>query len=851
MGKHHWTDRMAAKGRETLGTDVIPLNYNIFIETDLKKFKYHGIEKIKVTANRQVSSIALNSIGINVRNAHIISGKEKQEMSVKYIEKLQRVVLSFRKPVKGNAELHIDFDGTNDDSLRGFYRSKYTIDGKDEYILTTQFEPSDARKAFPCFDEPSLKATFEISLRIPDGLSAVSNMPIADEEVSGKDRIITFMRTPKMSSYLVYLGVGRFDYYESRPKGLPTLRVVTVPGRGGKSKTALEMCESFLRFYNDYFGIKYPLPKLDLLAIPDFSSGAMENWGAITFREIELLCDSSTSTSVKQRIAEVIAHELVHQWFGDLVTMEWWDDLWLNESFAEYMSKKAVENAYPKWQFELQSMTENLGNAFAIDQFANTHPISAHVRTPDDINEIFDEISYDKGSVVLGMLEDYAGSEAFRKGLHSYIREHSYSNAVKEDLWESISSAAKRDGKQHFSRVASSWIENAGYPAISVSRVADGLELRQSRFTLSKDRRLEGKWDIPVHYASGNGEEGMLLMDKGTARIRSADPGNIKLNYGQKGLYRTLYPGEMLNAIGKRIKDKRLSPVDGWGVEKDVYTFAKTSRIKVEEYMGFAEKYCMNPGYPLDANVSGHLSGLTETLKYSRRLHGRVRKLNIRYHKKILNRLGWKPNGSERNVAKFLRSISIAALGISGHMPTVRKARKLLNAYLKSGTIDKDIRNAVFTVNGWNGNRKLYDTFISMYRKEQNSEIQRVLMRALCMFNDPNLVRKILDFSLSKDVRLQDAVFFHMLCSGNPAAQKVLWKWTQSNWKQLMKRCASGAHMLDHYVSSLGCVDDQRTRDEIARFYSIKSNRRGDIERSIKQTLELIDMNIAFKGFNK
>ncbi len=842
---------MAAKGRETLGTDVVPSNYSISIETDLKKFRYRGLEKIKITASKQVSRIALNSVGIKISDAHIISGSGRQVMSVKYLPKLQRAVFSFKRPIKGNAEMHIGFEGTNDDSLRGFYRSKYTFDGKEDYILTTQFEPSDARKAFPCFDEPALKATFDISLRIPEGLSAVSNMPIADEDVSGSQRTVTFMRTPRMSPYLLYLGVGKFDYSERRPKGLPVLRVVTVPGRRGKSKTALEMCESFLRFYNSYFGIVYPLPKLDLLAIPDFSAGAMENWGAITFREIGLLCDSSTSASVRQRIAEVIAHELAHQWFGDLVTMEWWDDLWLNESFAEYMSRKAVENAYPKWQFQLQGMTENLDNAFAIDQFASTHPISAHVRNPEDINEIFDGISYDKGSVVLGMLEDYAGSDAFRKGLHGYIKGHSYSNAVKEDLWGSIAGAAKRYGKPHFSRVASAWIGNAGYPVISVSQVPEGLELRQKRFTLSKDRALGGRWDIPIHYAGAGGEEGMFLMSGSSARIKSADPGNIMLNYGQKGLYRIIYPKAMLDSLGRRVKAKRLSPIDGWGVEKDLFTFAKTSRVKVDEYVDFVEKYCMNPDYPLDVNVSGHLAGLAETLKYSKRLHRRVNGLNIRYHKRVLGRLGWKSNGGERNVTKFLRSISIAALGMNGHKPTIRKARKLLHAYLKSGVMDKDIRNAVFAVNGWNGNKSLYGRFASLYRKEQNPETQRVLSRAMCMFNDAKLSRKALDFSLSKDVRLQDSVSFSMLSAGNPAAKNILWGWTKSHWRQLMKRCVPGAHMLDKYVDCLGYVDDRRTRADIAKFYSVKSNRRGDIERSIKQTLELIDMNIAFREFNK
>ncbi|MGI0100597.1 MAG: M1 family metallopeptidase, partial [Candidatus Micrarchaeaceae archaeon] len=455
----------ADKGRKTLGDNVIPMEYILEFEPDFRTFRYKGKCTIKVLIKKPTNKIALNSAELAIRDARVTSGKDIQDASIRTSAKDETLLLVLKRPAKGKAELCIEFDGTNNDGMYGFYRSRYLNNGKEGYILTSQFEPADARKAFPCFDEPEFKAVFSLSFIVDSNLEAISNMPIKNTKALGSKKRITFYTTPRMSTYLLYLAVGKFEYNTSKYRNM-MFRVITVPGRGKNTKMPMDFGKRFLKFYESYFGIDFPLPKMDLIAIPDFSAGAMENWGAITFREIELLGDEkATSTAVKQRIAEVIAHELAHQWFGDLVTMRWWDDLWLNESFATFMATKAVDSVFPEWEFGLQDSVGILSTALAADQYMSTHPINVRVSEPSEINEIFDSISYDKGGSVLAMLEDYAGKEAFRKGLHAYLGKHAYSNATKYDLWDAIEAITRKiDKNTKFSKVAKDWIDKTGYP---------------------------------------------------------------------------------------------------------------------------------------------------------------------------------------------------------------------------------------------------------------------------------------------------------------------------------------------------------------------------------------------------
>ena len=756
------------KNRKKLGSNVIPIEYRLEVEPNFKTFKFNGKCQIKVRIKRATNKIALNSAELEIKSANVTSGKGVQEATIVTNAKDERLRLLLDRQITGNAELYIEFEGVNSDGMYGFYRSKYSHNGKEGHILTSQFEPADARKAFPCFDEPELKAVFNLSFVIDKDLDALSNMPIKETKSLGSKKMVTFHATPRMSTYLLYLAVGKFEYNTSRYKN-KAFRVVTVPGKGKNTDMPMDFGKKFLKFYESYFGIDFPLPKMDLIAVPDFSAGAMENWGAITFREIELLGDpKTTSTAVKQRIAEVIAHELAHQWFGDLVTMRWWDDLWLNESFATFMATKAVDSVFPKWEFGLQDSIDTISTALAADQYVSTHPINVKVNEPSEINEIFDRISYDKGGSVLAMLEDYAGKETFRKGLHMYLKKHAYSNATKYDLWDAIEVIAKKaDRKTRFSKVAKDWVDKTGYPIIEVSSTGENeARLVQRRYMLSGGSSNE-TWAIPVHYSIG-GDDGFMLLDRKTARLDTSGKRYIKLNRMQKCPYRVSYPKAILDALGMQIMRNRMDYVDAWGIENDMFALARSSRIKVHDYLNFAEKYCFKGKYPLDQGVSDHLNALSVLLSSNKAFSERIRKLNIAYHRRLYSILGWNESESDRNVSIILRSKALASLGLNGYTPVINHAEEMFEQYAKTGKpLPKNIRGVVYSVSAWNGSRSTYNKLVRLYKKETDPENKRRLLVAASNFRDPGIIREALDFSLSKDVRPQDAFVPSAVISGN------------------------------------------------------------------------------------
>ena len=386
---------MEISKRETLGDNVCPVNYQLFFEPNFSTFEFEGRAKITVRISKNTKQIALNSKELSIREAFVKSSGKIQKAEIKFDGQRERVILSLERGIVGSAVLEIVFKGVHNDKLYGFYRSKYIEGSEEKYILTTQFEAPNARSAFPCFDEPAFKATYDISLLVPNNLLCISNMTAKKEMEQGDKKLVVFNTTPKMSSYLVYMGVGNFEV-ASIKSGRLKISCVTVPGKKKYTGLALDYTKKFIHYFENYFGIKLPLIKMDVIGIPDFAAGAMENWGAITFRETALLAEDRAAITTKQRIAEVIAHELTHQWFGDLVTMRWWDDLWLNESFATFMAYKAMDAVFPEWNMKVQYLDNVIASALAADQLVSTHPIAVKVNKPSEIEQIFDEISYER-----------------------------------------------------------------------------------------------------------------------------------------------------------------------------------------------------------------------------------------------------------------------------------------------------------------------------------------------------------------------------------------------------------------------------------------------------------------------
>ena len=482
---------MATSNPYRLPADVRPTTYELTLTPDLDSFTFEAEASIHLEVLEPASHIVANAAELAIASAEVTpaGGATLAARSVELDEEAERVTFVLDGELPGGpATLRARFTGVLNDQLRGFYRSQYEAsDGSKRYLATTQFEATDARRAFPCWDEPAVKATYKVTLIIPEGLSAVSNMPIESETpVAGGKKALVFQETPKMSTYLLAFVIGDLASVEAKASDGTLVRVWATRGKEEQGRFAVENSVKLLDYFNDYFGVSYPLPKMDHIAVPDFAAGAMENWGAITYRETALLFDPQNSAAAaRQRIMEVVSHEMAHMWFGDLVTMEWWDDLWLNESFASWMGDKAVDRLYPEWNMWTQFVSQDTSAGLSLDGLANSHPIEADVKDPAEIRELFDAISYSKGGATLRMIEEYLGEEAFRQGLRAYISAHQYGNAKGADLWTALEEAS---GKP-VTAIMNSWIRQTGYPIIDVeAKREDG----EARLTVSQRRFLYG-----------------------------------------------------------------------------------------------------------------------------------------------------------------------------------------------------------------------------------------------------------------------------------------------------------------------------------------------------------------------
>ncbi|MEM3554533.1 MAG: M1 family metallopeptidase [Candidatus Micrarchaeaceae archaeon] len=827
---------------------IIPMNYSISIEPDREGFSFKGNVSIEANAVKKTRRISLDAKELELFSAHVASHGKEQIAKILVSKKDETATLLLRRPVYGPIRISIDYRGTHNSKMYGFYRSEYYANGKKKYILTTQFEPTDARAAFPCFDRPDLKATFDVSITIKKNLSAISNMPIKREDYKGDKKTVRFYRTPKMSTYLLYMGVGEFKFLQGTLGGT-TIRVAATGDKIKYGKLALNFAKESLRYYQNYLGIKFPLPKLDLIAVPDFAAGAMENWGAITFREVDLLADEKlTSVADMQNIARIIAHEIAHQWFGDLVTMRWWDDLWLNESFATYMSSKAINATHPGWDEEIEYTTSTLSYALSFDELRNTHPINVAVRTPEEIESIFDGISYEKGGSVLRMLEAYAGSAAFRAGLHLYLKRHSYSNATKQDLWAAVQNASlQMHGRKGIMEFMSHWINTPGYPVVVVEQGRNGIKLVQKKHTISVESKPRSAWPLPIEYISERGE-GSIFIDSRTARLKIR--GWVKLNKGQLYLYRVHYPKPMLDEIGRKIKEKKIGSIDGWGIENDLFDLARSGKIEIREYLDFITRYMGDSEYPANASILSHLMWLLSA-SYGKKYYTDVAYTLQAFSNNVLGGIGWRAKSDEKPSISKLRNLALLASGFSGNSRAVKTATELFAKAYSNKKVDPNIKGAVYALAAWSGGRRIYKRLLEMYNRANLPDEKVHCIRAIGKFKDKALLKSALALSLSKSIRPQDSYIIHNSVSANPVGKKIIWGWTKKNWKTLMSRYSGAGNILRSFITDLASISSEREREDIVEFFSKKSNMRSVIRRAFKQTLELIDANIRLAEQNK
>lgn len=821
--------------------DTTPINYELTFEPDLKRFTFDGTESISVICNKPTSTITMHCTELKIKSCMIKSAGKLIKSTLKINEKKEELQIKLGSKIKGKATINLEFQGILNDRLLGFYRSQYKQGKKTKYLATTQFEAADARRAFPCWDEPQTKATFDISIIAENKFTAISNMPVKSKKKIGSKTIYKFYKTPIVSTYLIYLGVGEFEFLTGKT-GKIQIRVITTKGNKSKGKFSLELGKKLLTSYEKYFGIKYPLPKLDLIAIPDFAAGAMENWGAITFRETILLYDPKTSsTRTKQFIAEVISHEIAHMWFGNLVTMKWWNDLWLNESFATFMATKFVDKFYPEWDLWNQFVEDAMNTAMGLDSLKTTHPIDVTVNSPAEVREIFDAISYDKGGCVLRMLEHYVGEPNFQKGLKKYLSDFKYKNAEGEDLWNAIGKASRMP----VTSMINTWLKQPGFPLVEINQDGNTLKLKQKRYLLEYNKKFsKGLWSIPLSLGMDN-EISKKLFSKKSMSIKI--PNNtigFVANYGRQGFYRVKYDEGILLDLKMLVDEKRIPAIDRWAIQNDLFSLCVSGDEEVRNYLDFSDAYYDENSYLASVNVAHNLASLYFRA-FNEKFIEEICGYAINYFRKILFNLGWDSKKSDKHTDALLRSFTISVLGKMDDEEVTEEALRRYKKFLKSpSSLPPDLVEPICSIAAWNGTAKTHVELTKLYKNAKTMEEKLRFLGAMCGFKDKKLLLKSLDFSQTSEVRSQNMQLPIMKVAANPYGDKILWSWLKKNWKKLNKKVGHGNPLFNRIVASITSVADDSMEKEIIQFF--KKNPTPGTERTQTQTLERIRINSKF-----
>jgi aminopeptidase N len=834
-----------------LPKEVVPIEYSVRIVPSIDKFTFTGTETVKLNVRRPVRQLVLNALELEVAEASV-DGEALPDSAIKIDKKNELLTLPLPSELAaGEHTLALRFAGKINQQGQGLFYVPYREhgSGRKKIMLATQFEATDARRFFPCWDEPVFRARFQLTAVVPENWLAVSNMPIENEEKSAAGKEVRFAATPPMSSYLNVFVAGELDLIESRSGGTQ-LRVIATKGKAEMGRYALEATAQILQYYNDYFGLPYPLPKLDQIALPGGFGGAMENWGGITYYESTLLFDpKNSSAETKQNVYEVIAHEIAHQWFGNLVTMAWWDNLWLNEGFASWMGTKCTAHFNPQWEVWLRrnlprDPTRRVGiakeQAMEGDARSTTHPIQQPIATEAEANSAFDDITYKKGQSFLRMLESFLGEDVFRDGVRRYIAAHKYSNSTTADLWNALSEASKKP----VGEIAIGWTEQPGFPIVKVKREEGGkVALTQERFTVNSQNAPPLEWKIPLTYAVIGEAPATLLMTSKTDSLPDV-PANraLKLNVNGAGNYRVQYDDPSWNLLLQALPN--LGVEDRVNLLSDAWALVQANRVPVSLYFGLVEKL------PASTELAER-EQLINVLDYINRLliGSPERKKFQRYARSLLRptfeALGWEPKADEPPTAGNLRASLITALGDLDDSAIIAGCRERFEKYLADPqALAPDLRPPVLAVVGRYADEKTWDQFHELGLKTTSIEEKQNYYNALAEAIEPKLAKKILPIALTDELPTSRAIFLVSRVARQSDHPDIAWDFAKANMKALLaKTDALGAN---RYAPGLFTFFAENSRADELRAYA-KANLPETSAPEVEKAVDEIQFRSEFK----
>jgi puromycin-sensitive aminopeptidase len=781
-----------------LPTTVTPDRYEIKLSPDLTNWTFSGEEKISLQVGEPVREIVLNAAELELHGARLVLEDGRNlAAQIRLDGENEQATLSFSQAVPpGRCALHMIFSGILNDKLHGFYRSIYRdASGREKPLASTQFESTDARRAFPCWDEPAFKAVFQVTLVIDEKLAAISNASVVRQTKlpgTGKKEVV-FADTIKMSTYLVAFIVGEFEATDPVMVGNTPLRVWAVPGKKHLAGFALAIGKASLEHFSRYYDLPYPGDKLDLIAIPDFASGAMENLGAITFRETALLVDAEKAARTElERVADVVSHENAHMWFGDLVTMQWWNGLWLNEAFATFMEMLAVDAWKPEWR-RWDSFTVSRAAAMQVDGLKSTRPVEFPVERPEEAAGMFDVLTYEKGASVLRMVEQYLGAEAFRDGIRLYLRRHAYANAETTDLWDALEEATK----QPVRALMDSWIFQAGYPLISVKKDGGGLQLSQQIFRYLQDGSdLERKWHVPVSVRaatpSGIASKTVLMTEKEQQVPFDGEIEWAVVNAGAHGFYRVRYDQSLLAALTQGMQEK-LSAVERFSLINDSWAATLAGLASLDQYLEILDLLRDENDLNVWTTAIGSAHQLHRILDdaQSATLARRLRGLLAR----AVERFGWAPREGESELEKQLRGDLIGALGTLGEdRATQERARELYAQYEKSPeSVERNMIPALVAILAHSGFAADYEKFYRRFKDARTPQEETRYLFSLASFREPKLIERTLDLTLNGEVRTQNAPYLMRGLLLNKRARERAWSFMKERWEEMLRQYPDNA----------------------------------------------------------
>jgi aminopeptidase N len=820
---------------QRLSGDVVPEHYTLWFAPDVKAATFEGRATIQARTATATKSITLHAAELRFGEVRITSRGKPQTAQVTLDERQGTATLTVPEDIaEGPVTIDITYAGVLNDKLRGFYRS--VANGRTYAV--SQMEATDARRAFPSFDEPRFKATFDISLTVDAGDTAISNGRQISDRPGPRPgtHTLTFARTPKMSTYLVAMLVGDFKCRSGGADGID-IRVCSTPDKLPQTAFALDAAQHQLKWFNDYFGIKYPFGKLDIIGIPDFAAGAMENAGAITFRERALLVDDATA-SVDQRrnVASIIAHEIAHQWFGNLVTMTWWDDIWLNEGFATWAANKPLAAWRPEWRMEL-TVARELQTALALDTLDTTRAIRTHVETPDEINEVFDPIAYDKTASVLAMIESYVGPDAFRRGVTSYLKRHSYGNAAGEDFWNEM----RRVTGRPVDRILRSFVDQVGAPLLTVDNACrsqqPSVQVTHGRFTASTSARPASQtWTFPacVKQAAGPPRCELLTAAMQTLPLTACEPPFV--NAGSRGYYVTEYRPQALAAFAK--PSAGLTPVERMSLLGDEWRMVRSGRHDVGAYLDLAAAWAGDPTPSVVEDIASRLGTIGAIASDAERAHfdewirGRF--------SPVLDALGLPGSADDPDDRQAVRATLVGLLAGAVDTDVRDQAHALALRYLEERqSVPPNIVRQVLRAAAMNGDQQLYERYLARLRASTNQpeEYSRFLT-ALVSFRDPSLVSRTLDLALSPEMRSQDSPTLIGGLLGTPWGRDRAWQVVRDRWQDLTGKLGV-FQGVPAVVGALGGFCSAEKATEIRAFFD--SHPVPAAARALRQALERID----------